>query len=344
MPLGKRSLPLPPLSAGEVRAKRLRASTLIQETRNAFAANHVYDIGEASSSSFQMAQDHEMTQASVPPPVAETAAMQATTASPFRAQANRRRSASCHALRTDSCSLGDLRLEMPSGLVAAELSRRNEALKIEIEFHRSNPPTLPPSKVEDLPPKPFIEDFVRIPEDASAEERGEMEAQNNRIAARHQLIDRQRNNQAAKKSRQARLESLWNTRELLNAKAAECFWFRMKVIALGGSTEEWNQVPANVKARLVKEIDSRVKDKEKQAADEKKADEAKKRAERNKRRAEAREQTAQVQHQQHEHQQREQHQAEGLQEPETEQQPAQQRAEEHQPTPEEREIARQQLP
>ncbi|TFA97813.1 hypothetical protein CCMA1212_010364 [Trichoderma ghanense] len=34
--------------------------------------------------------------------------------------------------------------------------------------------------------------------------------------------------------------------------------------------------PANVKARLIKEIDARVKDKEKQAADEKKAEEAKK--------------------------------------------------------------------
>lgn len=292
-----------------------------------------------------MAQDHQMTEALVPG-VAETAALQAT-ASPFRAQANRRRSASCHALRTDSCSLGDLRLEIPAGLVAAELSRRNEALRIEIDFHKSHPPILPPSKVEDLPPKPFIEDFVRIPEDATAEERRDMEAQNNRIAARHQLVDRQRNNQAAKKSRQARLESLWNTRELLNAKSAECFWFRMKVVALGGSTEEWDQVPANVKARLVKEIASRVENKEKQAADERKAEEAKKRADRNKRRAEAREQTAQMQQQQQN--QQHQHQTQGLLEPATEQ-PAQHQAEEHhhhhrhQPTAEEREMARQQLP
>ncbi|PTB73039.1 hypothetical protein M440DRAFT_1441321 [Trichoderma longibrachiatum ATCC 18648] len=296
MPLGKRSLPMPPMSAGDARTKRLRTATVVQETRHSFAPAHRFDNGEGSSSSFQMAQEQEITEAAVL--VAEAATLQATASSSSRAQTNRRRSASCHALRTDSCSLGDMGLEIPAGVAAAEQSRRKDALRIEIEFHRSNPPILPPSKVEDLPPKPFIEDFLRIPEDVTPEERRVMEDENNRIAAQHQLIDRQRNNQAAKKSRQARLESLWNTRELLNAKAAECFWFRMKVISLGGSTEEWDLVPANVKARLVKEIESRVEDKEKQAADEKKTEEAKKRAERNKRRAEVREQTAQQQQQQ----------------------------------------------
>ncbi|TFA99147.1 hypothetical protein CCMA1212_009006 [Trichoderma ghanense] len=316
MPSGKRPLPLPSPSIEDANAKRIRTAALIQQTRNVFAPTHGYDAGEA--------QDQATTQAPAPP-VAETAAPQAA-ASSSRAQANRRRSASCHALRTDSCSLVDLGLEMPAGLPAAEQSRRKEALKFEIEFHKSNPPILPPSKVEDLPPKPFIEEFLRIPEDISPEERRDMEDENNRIAAMHQLIDRQRNNQAAKKSRQARLESLWNTRELLNAKSAECFWFRMKVIALGGSTDEWDQVPANVKARLVKEIASRVKDKEKQAADEKKAEEAKKRAERNKLRAEVRirEQSAQTQQQQQ--------QTEGPQEHEPKQHEEQRIVEQHRPT------------
>ncbi|KAL6861106.1 hypothetical protein J3F83DRAFT_235219 [Trichoderma novae-zelandiae] len=286
MPSGKRSLPLPSSSPEDGQAKRLRAAALFQQDRNPFASTHGFDVGEGSSSSFQLTQAQAMTQAPVPP-MAETGAPQAA-ASSSRAQANRRRSASCHVLRTDSCSLGDLGLEIPAGLTAAEQSRRKDGLKSEIEFHKNNPPVLPPSKVEDLPPKPFIPDFLRFPEDITEEEQKEIEDENNRIAAQHQLIDRQRNNQAAKKSRQARLESLWNTREMLNAKSAECFWFRMKVIALGGSTEEWDEVPANVKARLVKEIDSRVKDNERQAADVKKAEEAKKRADRTRRRAEAR--------------------------------------------------------
>ncbi|PTB63964.1 hypothetical protein BBK36DRAFT_1083407, partial [Trichoderma citrinoviride] len=303
---GKRSLPLPSASTEDGQAKRLRAAAIAQQDRSLFASTYGYDVGEGSSSSFQMSMsipglmgrfDPQVAYIAVCRVLTNSAQAQATVplmtetaaaASSSRAQANRRRSASCHALRTDSCSLGDLGLAIPSGLTAAEQSRRKDALQSEIDFHKNNPPILPPSKVEDLPPKPFIEDFLRIPEDITEEERRDIEDQNNRIAAQHQLIDRQRNNQAAKKSRQARLESLWNTRELLNAKSAECFWFRMKVIALGGSTEEWDQVTASVKARLVKEIDSRVKDSEKQAADAKKAEEAKKRAERNKRRAEVR--------------------------------------------------------
>ncbi|PNP41743.1 hypothetical protein TGAMA5MH_06336 [Trichoderma gamsii] len=190
------------------------------------------------------------------------------------------------ALRMGSCSLDEMLLTIPHGLASAELIRRKDDLRYEIDFQERNPPVLPPTKVKDLPPKPIIPDFHKFPEGISDHERLEIESRNNKIAAEHQKIDRQRNNQAAKKSRQARLEALNNTRVLLNEKTAECAWFRMKVLALGGNTADWNNVPAGVKTRLVKEIDSRVKTIDMEAADVKKREEAKKRADRNRRRAE----------------------------------------------------------
>lgn len=202
-----------------------------------------------------------------------------------RAHPSRSRTSS-PALRMGSCSLDEMLLTIPHGLAPAEHIRRKDGLRYEIDFQERNPPVLPPSKVKDLPPKPFIPDFLKFPEGISHHERLEIESRNNKIAAEHQKIDRQRNNQAAKKSRQARLEALNNTRVLLNEKTAECAWFRMKVLALGGNTADWNNVSAGVKARLAKEIDGRVKTIEVGVADAKKREEAKKRADRNRRRAE----------------------------------------------------------
>lgn len=190
-------------------------------------------------------------------------------------------------LRMGSCSLDEMLLAIPHGLASAEHSRRKDALQHEIDFQERNPPILPPSQVRDLPPKPFIPDFLKFPDSISDSERLQIETRNNEIAAEHQKIDRQRNNQAAKKSRQARLEALSNTRVLLNEKTVECAWFRMKVLALGGNTADWGLVPAGVRTRLIKEIDGRVKIVEGEVADVKKREEAKKRADRNRRRAEA---------------------------------------------------------
>ncbi|KAH6607814.1 hypothetical protein Trco_004127 [Trichoderma cornu-damae] len=206
---------------------------------------------------------------------------------PSRTHAIISRASSGAALRMGSCSLDEMLLSIPHGLASGEHARRKDAIRLEIDFQERNPPILPPSKVMDLPPKPFIPDFLKFPDGISDPERLQIETRNNEIAAEHQKIDRQRNNQAAKKSRQARLEALNNTRVLLNEKTAECAWFRMKALALGGSTADWNLVPAGVKARLVKEIDGRVKTIEVEAADAKKREEAKKRADRNRRRAEA---------------------------------------------------------
>ncbi|KAL7949893.1 hypothetical protein V8C42DRAFT_308896 [Trichoderma barbatum] len=292
-PSGKRSLRLPS-SPTQGQAKRRRGAA-----SNSLAAGFGSVSGEASSSS-QMDMDIQASMALDPAlayhnlpqmPVQAPAPNRSVTApqASSRTQTNRPRTSPSQTLRMGNCSLDEMLLSIPQGLASAEHSRRKDAIQYEIDFQERNPPILPPSQVQDLPPKPFIADFLKFPDGISDPERLQIETRNNEIAAEHQKIDRQRNNQAAKKSRQARLEALNNTRVLLNEKTAECAWFRMKVLALGGSTADWNMVATGVKTRLIKDIDGRVKIVEGEVADTKKREEAKKRADRNKRRAEARE-------------------------------------------------------
>lgn len=291
---GKRSLRLPS-SPVQGQAKRRRGAA-----SNPLAASFGSTNGEASSSSFQSGMNvqastvfdpaatyHNLPHLSLQAPSpAPTSIVGVASQTPSRTQITRSRTSP--SLRMGSCSLDEMLLSIPQDLASAEYTRRKDALQHEILFQERNLPILPPTQVQDLPPKPFIADFLKFPDGISDPERLQIEMRNNEIAAEHQKIDRQRNNQAAKKSRQSRLEALNNTRVLLNEKTAECAWFRMKVLALGGNTADWNMVPAGVKTRLVKEIDGRVKVVEGEVADAKKRDEAKKRADRNKRRAEAR--------------------------------------------------------
>lgn len=141
-------------------------------------------------------------------------------------------------LRISGFSLADAGLSLPVQVPGPELLRRQRAMMQEIAYQTNNPPILPASQIPDLPPKPVVEEFSKFPEGIDDQLRNGLEAKNNRIAAQHQKIDRQRNNMAAKKSRQSRLEDLANSRRLLNAKSVECAWFRMKVMSMGGSVSE----------------------------------------------------------------------------------------------------------
>ena len=152
----------------------------------------------------------------------------------------------------------------------------------EAKFQEQHPPILPLSKIQPVTPKEQVEDFLDFPEDLDAAERERRVRRNNEIAGRLQRIDRERNNQAAKRSRQTRLESLNNTRVLLNEKTAECAWFRLKLMAAGGSAQEWDQVPAEVKTAMIREISERVNLVEQERLEHKKKLESEQRQERNK--------------------------------------------------------------
>lgn len=140
-----------------------------------------------------------------------------------------------------------------------------------------------------MPPKQTLPDYMDVPEGASEADKERVRQYNNDIASQSQKIDRERNNQAAKKSRETRLEALYNTRQMLNDKAAECGWLRLKLIQLGGDPLEWDAMDVHLRKRMVEKVAERVTVSDQFLAEEKKKEEQKKRAERAKAKLEAKE-------------------------------------------------------
>ncbi|CAM1511182.1 Fc.00g086950.m01.CDS01 [Cosmosporella sp. VM-42] len=183
------------------------------------------------------------------------------------------------ALRIGGALIEDAGLKIPQVSEAESLRRKGE-LEAELEYQREHPPHLPRSRIVDLEEKPRHAPWHEIPDNCSDEERKRLTKLNNAIATENQKIERDRNNQAAKKSRQKRLEALNDTRKILNEKAAECDWWRMRAMTLGASAKEWEQVPRQVKVAMVKEISNRVDVIHQFHEEEKKREDAVKRTER----------------------------------------------------------------
>lgn len=195
-------------------------------------------------------------------------------------QPQRQRYARRCGLRIGDVPLEDAKLALPQDKSSQEQQAIRAKWQSELQHQESYPPALPPSQVPPLPPKEILDDYLEVPDGATEEEKVQVRARNMDIAAQSQKIDRERNNQAAKKSRVTRLEKLHNTRILLNEKAVECDWMRLKVIQLGGDVGEWDTVEDRVKQRMISKVQERVTASDQQTAEERKQEEQRKRAER----------------------------------------------------------------
>ncbi|KAI5463077.1 hypothetical protein BGZ63DRAFT_452537 [Mariannaea sp. PMI_226] len=179
-------------------------------------------------------------------------------------------------------------ITLPGNLTIEEYQRRREDLRLEIELRRTQAPALPRSTVADLPPKPPSEPWVPFPDDVDEELTEKIMAENNRISADMQRVDRQRNNLAAKKSRHKRLEALENTRKILNDCFVELGWWKLKAISMGVSKHEYANVPQVVKESFLKEVQKDVKEIDDFNDKLRKEEESRRRAERNRARSQAR--------------------------------------------------------
>lgn len=200
-----------------------------------------------------------------------------------------RRAPGC-GLKIGGVAFERVNLNMPENLSKEEQNSLKLKWESELKHQEANPPALPKSQIQALPPKQMTDAYVFIPENLSDKEKKPLREYNNKISEQVALIDRRRNNQAAKKSRETRLEALKFTRQILNDKSAECAWMRLKIIELGGSTEEWDNINAADKRKMVDVVEERVKESDLKRAEDKKKEETQRRAERSKARAEYREQ------------------------------------------------------
>ncbi|KAJ6789925.1 hypothetical protein PWT90_07957 [Aphanocladium album] len=137
-------------------------------------------------------------------------------------------------LRFGGYTLEEAGITLPANLSTDERARRMHLLALELHYEAVHPPVLPPSQVPDLPEKPPPVPLPVLRDDMPDEEREATEAEIRDLLAEQKKLDQERNNLAAKKSRLLRLECLDNTRLQLNAKAAECAWLRLQLVALTG--------------------------------------------------------------------------------------------------------------
>ncbi|VUC22027.1 unnamed protein product [Clonostachys rosea] len=195
-------------------------------------------------------------------------------------------------LRIGTIAFEDAKIFLPPGLSAQEQREMKDRWQRELQLQEDNPPALPPSRVAALPAKATAGEYIEVPEGASEKEKDRIRQYNNKIASESQRIDRERNNQAAKKSRETRLEALFNTRQILNRKSAECAWLRLKLISLGGDPTEWEAMDDFMRTRMVDKVAERVTASDQRLAEDKKKEEQRRRAERTKARLEAKENAA----------------------------------------------------
>lgn len=140
-------------------------------------------------------------------------------------------------LRLGGYTLKEAGITIPDGLDDEEKSRRMALIARELYYEETHPPVLPPSKVPDLPDKPPPVEAPKVEAHMTPAEKQAVEDEIRLIAAMNKKADQERNNAAAKKSRALRIESLENTRKQLNAKAAECAWLRLQIVAMTGRAD-----------------------------------------------------------------------------------------------------------
>ncbi|KAG6016759.1 hypothetical protein E4U43_003160 [Claviceps pusilla] len=154
-----------------------------------------------------------------------------------------------------------------------------------LEHLTENPPVLPENTIEEMQPKQVFPDYVKLADDASKAELRAAELINNEIAAESLRVDRERNNEAAKRSRRLKNENLDNANKLLVQNALHIAWLEAQLSAMGGRPEAFDSINPNIKQRLHAKIrENRDSFYEKRKKEKNKRD-TKKRSEHNRKRA-----------------------------------------------------------
>ncbi|KAF4587520.1 hypothetical protein GQ602_004213 [Ophiocordyceps camponoti-floridani] len=148
-------------------------------------------------------------------------------------------------------SLEELGIGIPCYMNPNQSHVLRHAVHRELDYQRRNPPRLPPSKVADLPPKKAMPQYISIPPGATENERHSIEQHNNSVSEKIQRLDRERNNQAAKKSRATRIETLEEYRRLYILTTAMLWFHRLRDAASGQDPDAWEHLGPRVRQDLV---------------------------------------------------------------------------------------------
>ncbi|KAF4966193.1 hypothetical protein FSARC_6077 [Fusarium sarcochroum] len=157
-------------------------------------------------------------------------------------------------------SLENALLAPPAALPHQEVERRFALIDHELASQQAKAPILPPSTLAQQPPKEFVGATYRLPAGVNNPRlKAIIDDKNKRILEKGKQVDLERNNLAAKGTRNRRDESLTKFRRLVNDKEVELNWWRLKAIALGADPREWDVVPGSIKQTMTDDMDRKVR-------------------------------------------------------------------------------------
>ncbi|RSL73279.1 hypothetical protein CEP54_000387 [Fusarium duplospermum] len=148
-------------------------------------------------------------------------------------------------------------LTIPNVESQADYDKIIASVDFELAHQEANPPVLPPSKLKEMAAKPLPEAPYEIPED-NPRLAEILRAKNKQILEKGKLLDKERNNLAAKATRDRRNEIIAQSRVLLNDREAELNWWKLRAITLGADPNEYQNLPGELKKALLSVVEQRV--------------------------------------------------------------------------------------
>ncbi|KAM0438813.1 hypothetical protein ACHAPT_001573 [Fusarium lateritium] len=152
-------------------------------------------------------------------------------------------------------------LAMPPDLEDADYEKIIGFIDWELARQEANPPVLPPSQLPEMVDKPLPEAPYEIPDDNPRLAKLLLE-KNKIILQKSKRLDKERNNLAAKATRERRAEALENTRILLNQRDSELNWWKLRAITFGADPNEYANLRGEVKQSILSGIEQRLVEKD----------------------------------------------------------------------------------
>ncbi|KAH7189252.1 uncharacterized protein B0J16DRAFT_383120 [Fusarium flagelliforme] len=179
-------------------------------------------------------------------------------------------------LKFGSVMISRAGLGVPRGLSAPETVRRLTSIQEELARQQDVGPVLPPSELSPQVPKGFTPKPYHVPDDIDDHRVHAFFAKKNKdLCTRNKQVDLERNNMAAKGTRQRREESLSQYRNISKDLTIQLNWWRIKAASLGANLNEWDELEGHTLNAFNRDMDERMKRLEEEASKEAKKQKAK---------------------------------------------------------------------
>ncbi|KAF5716777.1 hypothetical protein FMUND_6182 [Fusarium mundagurra] len=166
-----------------------------------------------------------------------------------------------HTIHVGGVKLSQVGLGPDPALPKDDVDGRFKMIEAELknQIQPESIPIPPLSKIPKAPPKDFDASLYLMPpgvKDARLEE--VLKARNDVILKDKKQVELDRNNLAAKGTRDRRVEKAQNLKEMIRNLQVQMNWWRLKAVSLGANPGEWNAIPEGFKKKMFADMDKKL--------------------------------------------------------------------------------------